>query len=248
VAYTHAKAIDDGAGTAGGDNLTETPRTMYAWDPDLTRGRSSLDVRDSFSVNFSYEVLMGRDLTGVAGALVKGWQFNGIVTLTSGYPLTIRDTRSEQRDRIAVTDGLRADLIPGGNNDPTEGVFAGCSGFSIPAIESKIGTELGGPDMYFDICQFKPSEPGYFGNVGRTTLTTPGLANFDLSFFKSFNVTEGSRVQFRAEFFNLFNRPNFGSPTTSLWSSNGRPSTNAGRISSTRTSARQIQFGLKYIF
>ena len=51
-------------------------------------------------------------------------------------------------------------------------------------------------------------QPGFFGNVGRNTLTSPGLATFDLSIFKNINVSENTRFQFRAEFFNIFNRKN----------------------------------------
>jgi hypothetical protein len=90
--------------------------------------------------------------------------------------------------------------------------------------------------------------PGYFGNLGRNTLTAPGLATFDFSVFKRFALTEASGLQFRAEFFNLFNRPNFGSPDVTPWDSSARPDPLAAEISSTRTSARQIQFGVRYTF
>ena len=90
--------------------------------------------------------------------------------------------------------------------------------------------------------------PGFFGTLGRNTLTAPGLATFDFSLFKNFALSETNRLQFRAEFFNLFNRPNFGSPDVTPWDSSGRPDALAATISSTRTSPRQVQFGLKYTF
>jgi hypothetical protein len=70
----------------------------------------------------------------------------------------------------------------------------------------------------------------------------------DFSTLKNFTITENHRIQFRGEFFNLLNRPNFGSPDMTPWLANGTADGNAARISSTIGSARQIQFGLKYIF
>ena len=74
---------------------------------------------------------------------------------------------------------------------------------------------LGGPDRYYDPTQFLPSQLGRFGTVGRNTLIGPGLATVDLSLFKNFNFGEGLSLQFRTEFFNIFNRANFGDPDTS---------------------------------
>ena len=89
---------------------------------------------------------------------------------------------------------------------------------------------------------------GYFGNLGYNTLTAPGLATFDFSVLKNVNVGESKRLQFRAEFFNLFNRVNFGLPAASPFLSSGARDPQAGKITETRTTARQIQFGLKLIF
>ena len=137
--------------------------------------------------------------------------------------------------------GLRPNLIPGGNNNPV----------------------LGGPDKYYDVSQFVPShcmgsrvckagdpdyQPGFFGNLGRNTVTGPGLAQVDFSVQKNFHVTENHRIQFRGEMFNLFNRPNFGSPNDSPFLEDGTRNADAARIIETRGSARQIQLGLKYIF
>ena len=88
---------------------------------------------------------------------------------------------------------------------------------------------------------------GFFGTLGRGTLTSPGLATLDFSLIKNFGITETHKIQFRAEFFNLFNRPNFGEPETTIFT-NDVPDADAGRIDSTRGSARQIQLGLRYTF
>jgi hypothetical protein len=112
------------------------------------------------------------------------------------------------------------------------------------------GTKLGGPDLYFDPCQFVPTTPGFYGNLGRNTVIGPGFNVFDWSLFKDFAVVEGHRVQFRAEFFNALNRSNFQPPSMGPWAGNGTASTTVGQITSTRDQgrSRQIQFALKYIF
>jgi hypothetical protein len=76
----------------------------------------------------------------------------------------------------------------------------------------------------------------------------PGIATVDFSLIKRFSVTENNRLEFRAEFFNLFNHTNFGFPLMVPFTSQGRVDGAAGQIVATRTPARQIQFGLKYTF
>ena len=230
-AYTLSKNIDQGAGvTSGGDELPQSQRGIYGWDMHLKRGLSSQDIRNSFVTNFSYEFPRG-DFGGAGNALVNGWQFNGIITLTDGHPLSVFDGSRAQNSRIGSSEGLRADLIPGGDNNRV----------------------FGGPDKYFDDTQFVNSQIGFFGNAGRNTVTSPGLATFDLSVFKDFNVSENSNIQFRTEMFNLFNRANFATPDMGIFSSSSTPTNlrrdgNAARINSTRGPGRQIQFGLRYTF
>jgi hypothetical protein len=240
LAYNFSKSIDQGSGvTSGGDELPQGQRGIYYWDMEMKKGPSGFDIRNTFTTNFTYE-FPTQNMTGLAGLLAGGWQLNGILTLTDGYPLSITDGSSEQETRIGDNEDLRANLIPGGDNNPV----------------------LGGPDMYFDTSQFVPSacqgdrlcsagdadyQLGFYGNLGRGTLISPGLAIMDFSVQKNFRFTENHRLQFRSEIFNLFNRPNFGSPVTGIFT-NELLDTDAGRIRSTRGSARQIQFGLRYSF
>jgi hypothetical protein len=225
LAYNYSKAIDEGSGvTSGGDEFAQGQRGIYYWDMKEKRGLASFDIRNTLTTNFTYE-FPTRGLTGIAGAVAGGWQVNGILTLTDGYPLSVHDNSTTQNTLIGSVESLRVNLVPGGDANPV----------------------LGGPDRYFDTSQFQPSEPGYFGTLGRNTLISPGLATMDFSVQKNFQFLEAHRVQFRAEFFNLFNRPNFGTPATTIFT-NGVLAADAGRISMTRTSARQIQFGLRYSF
>jgi len=188
---------------------------------------SSFDIRNFMTANFSYAVPAWEKLTGISGKLVNGWQLNGILSASNGVPLSILDSNSAQTTRIGTNEGLRASLIPGGNDDPV----------------------LGGPNKYYNTSQFVPSALGYFGNLGRDTLIGPGLVNFDFSLFKDFPVTEKSRLQFRAEIFNLLNHVNFGTPNTTNFLANGQPNAAAGQITVTGTrTPREIQFAMKFIF
>jgi hypothetical protein len=204
----------------------QSQREIYAWDTNLKKSLSVLDIRNNLSMNFSFEPPGTSNLTGLARLLGAGWQLNGIVTLSDGHPLSILDSNRAQRDRIGSNAGLRMNLKPGGDNNPV----------------------LGSPELYYDPTQFEPSDLGFFGTLGRNTLIGPGVAVFDASLFKSMRLKEKHTLQFRSEFFNLLNHVNFSDPDVTPLTATGTRDANAGRISATRTTARQIQFALKYMF
>jgi hypothetical protein len=226
-AFTLSKAEDEGSGvTSGGDELPQSQRGIYAWDMELKRGPSAYDVRKAFSTSLSYELPFGRDATGIGGAFARGWQVNGVITLTDGYPVSVLDDNNAQLVRVGDTEDLRANLKPGGDPNPV----------------------LGGPDQYYDISQFEPSTLGFFGNAPKGSVITPGLAKVDLSVFKTFTFAASHRVQFRLEVFNLFNRANFATPEMTLVLLDGTINPEAGSITSLRTPARQAQLGLRWMF
>jgi hypothetical protein len=105
----------------------------------------------------------------------------------------------------------------------------------------------GNPNQWFNPDAFVLPTPGTYGNIGRGTLTGPGLADVDLSLFKNTAVSDKATMQFRAEFFNILNRSNFGPPNTTVFSGSAI-SPSAGVITTTATFPRQIQLGLKLIF
>lgn len=226
----------------------ETNFVVYnVYDLRADKALSSLDTRHNFVLSYNYELpfgagkLLGSSLSGVAERLVGGWQINGIVTARTGIPQTALITFNNARSRPVVPPD-RPDLLPGKSNNPTEGVTGGCPG--VPA-----GQKLGGPDLYFDPCSFTVPPPGFFGNTARNTITQPGLLSWNFSIFKHVPVTESQNVEFRAEFFNLFNRPNFGRSTSQIFTTaTGAVNPSVGRITTTVTTSRQIQFGLKYTF
>ncbi len=88
---------------------------------------------------------------------------------------------------------------------------------------------------------------GTYGNLGRSVYSGPGLANLDVSLFKNTAVSERTTLQFRAEFFNVLNHANFGTPNATVFSG-GAINASAGLITTLATTPRQIQFGLKLMF
>lgn len=225
ASFTYSKAIDEGSGvTQNGDELPQGQRGMYGYDMHLRKGPAAYDIPKVFSANASYQLPFGSNLTGVPGVLAKGWQLNTIISLMDGYPLSVDELSEAQRQRFGDDESLRPDLVAGGNNNPV----------------------TGNPERWFDISQFQPARTGYFGNVGRGTVRSPGLATVDLSIFKNVEVGAG-RLQFRIETFNLLNRANFGTPDMVAYI-DGRPNPTAGRITTTRTPARQAQIGIRWVF
>jgi hypothetical protein len=117
-------------------------------------------------------------------------------------------------------------------------------------------------NQWFNPACFTLQAPGTFGNVGRNTIVGPGLSQVDFAAIKDTRIRESLALQFRAEFFNLFNHPQFGQPNTSLFTAGAagactasgagcaNPNPTAGQITTlaTNTAARQIQFALKLIF
>jgi hypothetical protein len=177
-------------------------------------------------MNFTYD-LPWNTFTGVAGALFGGWQLGSIATLSDGSPFTAVTGFRRARDQ-SRTIADRPDLAPGASSNPV----------------------LGGPDKYFDATATSFTLPplGYYGNLGRNTLIAPGFANVDFTFSKTNALTERMSLNFRAEFFNLFNHANFGLPDKTIFNSNGSYRDAAGRITATANPSRQIQFGVKVSF
>jgi hypothetical protein len=107
----------------------------------------------------------------------------------------------------------------------------------------------GTPNQYFDPNAFILPPSGTYGNVPRNCLVGPGMSELDLSLLKTARVSERLNLQFRAELFNILNHTNFGTPNAVVFTSSSPvPSSTAGLITYTRTTSRQIQFGVKVLF
>lgn len=157
---------------------------------------------------------------GVLGKIVNGWMLNSIVTWQSGFPFTVTSGRDNSFTGIGRD---RADFLGG-----------------------KATLDSGRPHgeliaRYFDTSLFTVNAIGTFGNSGKNNLRGPGYFNTDLGVLKVTGITERVSLQFRAEFFNVFNNVNFNAPNTNV------SSQQFGRITSS-LDPRILQFGLKILF
>ena len=222
--YTYAKNNDTASNPLNSQVLGTPDLAQDVYNLAADRGLSSFDVRNNLALNFTYD-LPGHNLTGLTGKFLGGWQLSGIATVQSGTPFTVQTGFSESRNQgnEAVD---RPNLRSGASNNPV----------------------LGGPNRYYDSTVFVLPPLGFYGNVGRDTAIAPGFGTADFILAKAFLLSERVRLDFRAEFFNLFNRANFGLPDGNIFNTNGSYRGAAGSISSTVSSSRQIQFGLKLSF
>jgi len=234
--YTWSKALDDGDSL----NATAAPNApglvSNPFDLHADYGLATYDVRHIGVINAVYNLPFGKgqpfanSLEGWSNALVSGWSVNSIVTIQSGFPFT-----------------PQLSYNPSNNGDTRNPVRP----FVNPAFNGPV--ILGKPSQWFNPNAFlaPPAGSGFYGNLDRDTLIGPGLATWDFSACKTTNLRERLALQFRAEIFNLLNRANFNTPnliTFTSSSSGTKVSGTAGAITSTSTTSRQIQFGLKLIW
>ncbi len=236
--YTWSKTLDDGdslnqtaAGNAPG--LVSNPFNLAA-----DKGLATFDVRHVGVINAIYALPFGRgrtyasDLAGWGNGLLEGWSVASIITAQSGFPFTPQLSYNPSN-----TGDTRNPVRP----------------FLNPDFKGRV--VIGNAGQWFNPAAFiaPPSASGFFGNVGRDTYIGPGLATWDFSVLKNTQIRERLNVQFRAEIFNILNRANFNTPNlivftpptaTNLTGLSGT----AGAITSTSTTARQLQFGLKLLW
>ena len=250
--YNYSHSIDDGSQQLGSEAQNAPMNHTQHDNRKADRSNSTFDLRHGLNANASYDLPFGAGqsygsgTSGLASKLISGWQLNTIVSLANGTPRTIQ-VGFNNTGNGDLLQPERPDLVPGRSNSPIEGSSEGCG--TIAA-----GTPLGTNDLYFDPCAFTLPQRGTFGDLARSSVIGPGYANVDLAFIKNTTISETVDVQFRAEFFNILNRPNFNLPDPIMFAAGANafvPGTRrgaAGSISSTITTSRQIQFALKIIF
>jgi len=227
IGYTYSKDFDNGLSDGLGSNIG----AMYYPLPGASqadKGLSQIDLTQNFTASVIYQLPFGKgrrfgsNWSGVENAILGGWETNVIEHVTSGFPLFVVD--SENNSGVAFyNDGNswnRPDRV--------------CNG----AISNWSVQEFINPS-----CFVQPPA-GELGNDDRTPLFGPSFINTDFSAIKDFALPfrEGTTLQFRAEFFNLFNTPQFGVPGLDI----GSPG--FGQITSTVNNPRLIQFALKLTF
>ena len=234
TAFTLGKALDYGsdffgAGENSGGLVGQSYRTYFN-DPlniGLDYGRSSFDVRHRFVANLLWEIPFMQDQPGALGQILGGWQVGVILSLQSGLP-------------FGVVNGGR---FPAGdyNADAQEGDRPDTPSFGNTFSDTPSTSEF--INGVFQTSDFPSPAAGSSGNLGKNTFTGPAFRTVDLSLLKNFRLpmSEGTLLQFRAEFFNLFNRVNLYLPNINLNGSSFGKSNQA-------FDAREIQFALKLLF
>ncbi|PYJ05543.1 MAG: hypothetical protein DME25_08235, partial [Verrucomicrobia bacterium] len=242
AAYTFSKVMDQQGGLNQNDNGQRDATTSL--DPDDSKrewGRAAHDATHVFSSSASYPFPF-RFNTRAYSVLFGGWEISGTSLVMSGQPLTPQLMFDYSRTgNSGAAD--RPDLVPGRSLNPTHGTGAN-------------GIQLGTAEHWFDPYAFalpnplglRNPVPGFLGNVGRNTIVGPRLVNVDFAAFKRFNLTERRTLTFRAEFFNVLNHTNLGQPNVQPILQDGSYNDAGGRITTTSTHNREIQFGLKLVF
>ena len=229
ASYTLAKSLDNNSAFFG--STGESGAFADSRRPQLDYGPSAFDVRHQVVASYLYELPVGRGRTFLhdAGELVNqligGWDIGGITNWHTGFPFTIFAS--------TTTD------LSGFNQ------FA-----DRPVVVGPIVTDMGNPNQAFTVNGLVAPGAGNIGNLGRNSLYGPNYTDFDFSLQKSFPVTENKKFQFRADFFNIMNHPNFDLPNVSLQISTPGAFTTSKTVGTitgdTNANPRLIQLGLRF--
>lgn len=214
-AYTWSKSID---------NASSFENLLHPFDERLSRSLSLFDSRHRFVLSYYWEIPFHKiaGFESLPAKLRDGWAISGIATFQSGFPLRITDAQSDQ----SLLTSFDFESIDQPN-------LTGPFRILDPRKNDR---------QYFDPSAFELAELGEIGNAPRTLCCGPGINNFDLSIQKTTRYGESATLEFRAEFFNLFNHAQFLNP-----SGNIQDGEEFGRVVRARE-GRLIQFAIRFAF
>ncbi|MGH9838231.1 MAG: TonB-dependent receptor domain-containing protein [Blastocatellia bacterium] len=225
--FTWAHGVDEitglGTSTGGygnliGPDLSQAIANVKKYD----RATSDFNIKFRWSFGANYELPWGKNLKGAAGQALGGWQVNGSAIWQTGLPFTVTDQQAV------------SGIIGGGAERPNR----------VAQNLRVANPTVGVAGQFLDPAAFALPAPFTLGNATRNVGYGPNQSVVNLSFFKTFKLTEVFNLQFRTEVFNLPNHPVFGNPNTSFGNANyGKITTTAGTYT-----PRQIQFALKLLF
>jgi hypothetical protein len=253
--YTWGRSIDTNSSTIVGDEFLSSPSSLHVFNLSQDRGLSDFNVSHTLVIAGTWQIPGPRSLTGPLAWVAKGWETSALLKANSGVPFT-------------PTFGTDGDPLGLGSSDP----WAFPNRLGGPGCSSLVNP--GNPNNYIKTqCFAVPTAPSNAfytqycnpntnlaaptcinlgGNAGRNILIGPGLVNLDFSLVKNTHIGDSFNVQFRAEAFNILNRANYQVPPlvngTDIFDSTGAPNSSAGVITSTTTTSRQIQFGIKMLW
>jgi len=232
--YTWGKAIDTSSGSIEGDEYTNALTSPLWFAPKLGRGLSDFNVNQDLKLIYSWEIGGPRSAPSLETWALGGWQIGGVFETSTGIPFT---------------PGVGGDALGVNSTDPN---------IDVPdVVASPNCTSLinpGNPTHFIKSqCLAAPNPIALRGNIGRNTIFGPRLVNLDFSLIKNNyikHISNSCNVQLRAEFFNIFNHPNFDPPINnrSMFDSKGNPVGSGGLMDTTQTPSRQIQFAVKLIW
>ena len=245
--YTYAKNLDNGSAWNTSVSANTPAFVSYPADPSLDYGPAATDIRHVAAFTATYELPVGHGQYFLSSAsplinhFVSGWSLSTIAILQTGFPFSPQlgynptgsgDTRNPVRPNR--NPNFAGNLYTRGNTAARVAQFFSPGAFTAPIY-------------------------GTVGNLGRDTLTGPGYANWDLSLLKATQLTERTRLQFRAEFFNVLNHTNLQTPNAVVFTSGPTQGTIANQtapavqsptagVITTASTSRQIQLGVKILF
>jgi hypothetical protein len=226
--YTYSKNMDDGGGSVASDPFRNSISTLLWFCKACRRGLSDQDQRHNLKINYEWDVPTPASFGAPEKAILGGWEAGGILTVASGTPFTVL---------------VGGDDLGQNNTDaytyPDKSTAAGCSNPVNPSNAS---------DYVKISCFSVPNPINRLGTSGRNSVIGPGLINVDFSLFKNFAIREALKGQFRAEFFNVLNHPNFQSPNDNrvILNPDGTIPANVGGVTLMNTDPREIQMALKF--
>jgi hypothetical protein len=227
LAYTYSKS--HGEGEAGGNEgiTVQDPRNRRD-----ARGRYSYDMRQNMVFHYVWELPWGKNLRGVAGHLLGGWQTNGILSLRTGFPFNITQGGDLNTGGPVFPDRIADGRLGDGERSRVK--------WFDPLAFRRVTCNIRGRE---DLCRY--------GSAGKGIIESPGQKNLDFSLFKNFALRENVKLQFRSEFFNTTNTPYFSQPNGIGFVSNDSivpDASRMGEVRNIRSAMRIIQFGLKLLW
>jgi hypothetical protein len=243
TSYTWAHSIDNGS-DALGVLVNDTAGIQDPRNIALNRANSQFDIRHRWILNYVYELPFAKHFTGPVGKILDGWAISNIVEVRSGFPVTIL---SGSRRGISDIFLLGGQTVVRANGDASQVIPVPAdpnTGLGPYSDLCGRGVNTSGTSTCTNTLNFPVTQPllGNPGDSGRNKLRLDGLRNVDFAVVKNTRITEGKNLQFRWEFFNILNTPNFSGFVNTLTSKS------FGTYQTTATNMRQMQAALKFTF
>jgi hypothetical protein len=228
ASYTFSKNMDDGGGSVASDPFRNSISTLLWFCEACRRGLSDQDQRHVLTLNYDWNIPTPASFGRTETMILGGWETGSILTVQSGSPFTVL---------------LSGDDLGQNNTDP----YSYPDKVNSPACKNPVNPQ-NASDYVKISCFTVPNPINTLGNAGRNSVIGPGLVDLDFSLFKNIPIHEALKAQFRAEFFNIINHPNFQSPNDNrvILNPDGTIPSNAGAVTLMNTTSRQIQFALKF--